>query len=151
MKGAPRPGSPSSAIPSYGRAICGGCGDDIHNMSHDPKEPKWATYGDTVNGYTGVVEHRVYIYDCGDERNSHYPIGDDPEPLEPRIVGHRDNEPISAEGVRSAYANLIDGINRANTVLPEQDRFHVPFGVQEALVRYIEEYETIESIKKAMP
>lgn len=98
--------------------------------------------------------HRVYVYDCGDERNSHYPRSDVPEDPVPRIVGHPDNEPVSAASVRSAYANLIDGINRANSILPEKDRFCVPFAVQEALVRYIEEQEAITSImlpRIAMP
>lgn len=74
---------------------------------------------------------------------------DEDESLTPRIVGHPSSAPVSAESVRNGYANLIRGINKANKVLPEDDRFHVPFGVQEALVRYIEEREAIDSILKA--
>lgn len=139
--------------PTYGKAICGGCGEEISNMSpaNSPMHARWASYGDTIDGNTGQVINRVYIYDCGDERNSHYPKADDAEDATPRLVGHPDDPPVDAATVRSAYANLIDGINRANVVLPENDRFCVPFAVQEAIVRYVEEYETIESIKKAMP
>ncbi len=68
------------------------------------------------------------------------------EELVPRRVKHKDAAPASSDVVLDGYANLIRSIHEANEYLPESLRFHVPYGVQEALVAYIEERQAIESL-----
>lgn len=60
--------------------------------------------------------------------------------------GHPSNPPVSSSSVKAGYATLAQTIHQVNKLLPENERFMVPFGVQEALSRYIEERETIEGL-----
>lgn len=65
---------------------------------------------------------------------------------EPLRTSHPSTPPVSADHVREGYGNLVDSINLVNRYLHPNQRFMVPFGVQEALVTYIEEREAIQSI-----
>lgn len=60
----------------------------------------------------------------------------DPENLEPRF-SRFDEPPVKPQVVLSGYANLVRWINRQNESLPALERACVPYGVQEALCRYI--------------
>ena len=49
--------------------------------------------------------------------------------------------------VLAGYEGLVRSIEHANKLLPDDEKFHVPFGVQEALALWIAEQEAIESLK----
>lgn len=76
------------------------------------------------------------------EHDEHY----EDESPEPEMVGHPDNLPVNSHTVLSGYRNLVAGLDRFNRSVHPNVRVSVPFGVQEALRRYIDERKAIESI-----
>ena len=76
--------------------------------------------------------------------NHHTPYENEDD--EPRIVGHPDNAPANSATVLSGYKNLIYSLNAFNRSAHPNLRIGIPFGVQEAIRRYVDERQAIESI-----
>jgi hypothetical protein len=70
----------------------------------------------------------------------------EPESMEPQMVGHPDNPPANSSTVLSGYKNLVYSISQYNRSVHPNVRISVPFGVQEAIRRYVDERKAIESI-----